>query len=158
MRKEREDKTNKTDDQILNSSNDLDSNDEINRSPSLSPEPKNNGELSSPSSNPSSPNLSITIKPNENKSNDEMISSLNRKNQTIFNPLLLPQSSPNRNSTNDHMNNNIFPSLRSHSLPIHNQPSFVESVSLLKELTSNHLFAPTFPLKNSLLSAFANER
>ncbi len=165
MRKEREEKTN-------NKNNDNSSLSNINVetsatndmiTPSSSPEPKANGDLSCHSSN-ASPSNETLVKPKvidrqtpESQLNMQIVQkSIN--NSSIFNPMLLSQSGATRTPAND-LNSSTLSSLRSPPLSLHGSSPFMESASLLKELTATHPFGPTFPLRNSLLSAFtSNDR
>lgn len=133
-------------------------NNELIITPSSSPEPKVNGDNSCNSSVGSPPNESLA-KPKildrqtpESQLNMQIVQkSLN--NSSIFNPMIVSQSTNTRNSINDLSSGSSMSALRSPPLSLHSQSSFMESASLLKELT--HPFGPTFPLRNSFLSAFA---
>jgi len=157
LRKEREDKTN-------NKNNDSSSLSNINvetsaTNDSSSPEPKTNGDLSCHSSNASPSNETLVKSKIIDRQTPE--SQLNMQivqksihNSSIFNPLVVSQSATNRTPINE-LSGSTLSSLRSPPLSLNGQtPSFMESASLLKELTATHPFGPTFPLRNSFLSAF----
>lgn len=159
LRKEREDKTSgkSNDSSSLSNINVETTANELIMTPSSSPEPKANGDVSCNSSD-GSPANEAHVQPKlldrhtpESQLNMQIVQkSLN--NSSIFNPLLVSQSGGVRNPIGDLTPNSSLSSLRSPPLTLHGQSPFMDSASLLKELT--HPFGPTFPLRNSFLSAF----
>ncbi|XP_054168068.1 retinal homeobox protein Rx3-like [Oppia nitens] len=162
LRKEREDKTNgKSNDSssLSNINVENSANNDLMITPSSSPEPKANGEMSC-SSSVDSPSNETPVKSKildrqtpESQINMQIVQkSIN--NCSLFNPMFGTQSSGNTRHSISDLTASSLSSLRSPPLSLHGQSSFIESASLLKELTATHPFGPTFPLRNSFLSAF----
>ncbi|CAG2171198.1 unnamed protein product, partial [Oppiella nova] len=172
LRKEREDKTNtkSSDSSSLSNINvETAGNNELIITPGSSPEPKANGDLSCNSSVGSPSNDTLMTKPKlmdrqstpESQLNMQIVQKSLNNCHPLFSPALITSQSAsvaNRGSIGDlgsgGIGSGISSSLRSPPLSLHGQPSFMESSALLKELTANHPFGPSFPLRNSFLSAF----